>query len=349
MKVLVTGGTGLVGAHSIRALIASGHSVRAFVRNRDKLERVLSPLGVNVSDCEIVEGELSDTEALRQALSGCDAVLHTAGLFSNRLEDQPLMKRTNIDGTRSVLTLATELGLDPIVHVSSILALFPPPGAVQTADDPVRSPSSVYAATKAQAETIAREFQSRGAPVVCVYPGAVQGPFDPTFSDGPKLIARYLKTGNVLVTQGGLVYTDVRDLAKVISCTFEPGRGPRRYMFGGNYLTHAELHRLLSTITGRKLKAQRMPGWLLRLMGRVGDVIAKATGRRSALTYEAASVLTTSVPSDDSPALSEFSIDDCSAETSFRDLLQWMLAAGHLREEQVGLLATSAAPPTIIS
>ena len=198
MKVLVTGGTGLVGAHSIHALISSGHSVRAFVRNRDKLERVLAPLGVKVSDCETVEGELGNSDALRQALSGCDAVLHTAGLFSNRLEDQALMERTNVDGTRSVLTLASELGLDPIVHVSSILALFPPPGAVQTADDPVRAPSSVYAATKARAETLAREFQNRGAPVVCIYPGAVQGPFDPTFSDGPKLIARYLKTGNVL-------------------------------------------------------------------------------------------------------------------------------------------------------
>lgn len=348
MKVLVTGGTGLVGAHSIHALIASGLSVRAFVRNRDKLERVLSPLGLNVSDCEIVEGELGNSDSLRQALSGCDAVLHTAGLFSNRREDQALMELTNVDGTRSVLTLASELGLDPIVHVSSILALFPPPGAVQTADDPVRSPSSVYAATKARAETIARDFQSRGAPVVCIYPGAVQGPFDPTFSDGPKLIARYLKTGNVLVTQGGLVYTDVRDLAKVISRTFEPGRGPRRYMFGGNYVAHVELHDLLSTITGRTLRAQRIPGGLLRLMGRVGDAFAKISGRRSPLTYEAASVLTTSVPSDDSPALTEFSIKACSAETSFRDLLQWMLAAGHLREEHVGALAEPSTPPKTI-
>jgi hypothetical protein len=110
-------------------------------------------------------------------------------------------------------------------------------------------------------------------------------------------------------------------------------------MFGGNYVAHAELHALLTTITGRNLKAQRMPGWLLRVMGSVGDVLAKITGRRSPLTYEAASVLTTSVPSDDSPALTEFSIQGCSAETSFRDLLQWMLAAGHLREEHVGALA----------
>nr|WP_246387112.1 NAD-dependent epimerase/dehydratase family protein [Litorivivens lipolytica] len=336
---MVTGGTGLVGAHSISALLQNGHTVRAFMRDAAKLERVLTPLGVAVGQCEIAKGELGDASALRNALEGCDAVLHTAGLFSNRQEDKALMERTNIDGTRAVLSLASELGLDPIVHVSSILALFPPPGAIQTAADPVRSPSSVYAATKARAEAIAREFQDCGAPVVCVYPGAVQGPHDPTFSDGPQLIARYLKSGSVLVTQGGLVYTDVRDLAKALSCTFEAGHGPRRYMFGGNYVSHEELHELLEKLTGRRLKAQRIPGWLLRWMGRIGEVIAGLRGKTSPLTYEAASVLTTSVPSDDSAALREFQLETVDAETSFRDLLLWMHETGRLRDEHVGVLA----------
>ncbi len=273
-------------------------------------------------------------------------MLHTAGLFSNRKEDKALMEKTNIEGTRRVIDIAHKLGLDPIIHVSSILALFPPPGQTQTAEDPVRSPNSVYAATKAAAESVAREFQSRGAPVICVYPGAVQGPFDPTFSDGPRLIARYLKGGSVLVTEGGLVYTDVRDLAQVFNGLLEAGKGPRRYMFGGHYLSHAALKDLLTKLTGRDLKAQTMPGWLMRLMGRVGDFFTRLSGKSSPLTYEAASVLTRSVPCNDQPAISEFNLNPHSAEQSFHDLLLWMYDAGRLKAHHVGELAAIKGSPS---
>lgn len=339
MKVFVTGATGLVGAHCIRALIDHGHKPHVVVRKLEKLDQVLAPLGLSSADCEVSVGDINQESSLREPMSQCDAVLHAAGLFSNRKEDAALMQQTNVEGTRRILQLATDLQLDPIVHVSSILALFPPPGQQQTANDPVRSPNSMYAATKAAAEQVARAFQADGKPVVCVYPGAVQGPCDPTVGDGPRMIARYLKTGQVLVTQGGLVYTDVRDLATLIARLFEPGLGPRRYMFGGNYLSHADLHVLLSDLTGRTLGAQRFPAVLLRAMGRLNDWLSAISGKSSALSYEATAVLTQSVPCDDQPAITDFKLEPRSAETSFRDLLLWMFDTGILSAKKAGKLA----------
>ncbi len=339
MRVFITGITGLVGCHAAAAMLAAGHQVRALVRSRDKLERVMAPLGVDTAAIEVCEGDLLQAGELVTWLQGCDALVHCAGLFSNDVNDAEKVRHINVDGTRKILEAAVAAKLDPVIYVSSILALFPPPGDRQRAEDPVQTPDGFYAHTKADAESIAREHQARGAPVVTVYPGAVHGPHDPTFSIGPQMLADFLRQGKVLVTEGGLVYTDARDLARVITAALQPGQGARRFMFGGNFLSHAELHGLLCRLTGRELGQQRMPGWLMRLFGRIGDLGTRLFGLQPQLTLEKADVLTRSVPCDDGPAAQQLGVQSMSAEQSFRDLLVWMYRDGQLSAGDVGKLA----------
>ena len=82
MKILVTGATGLIGAHSTVALLRAGFSVRLFVRNAEKLNRILAPFGFGEEDVEVVVGALDDSAAIEKALNGCDGLLHCAGIFS---------------------------------------------------------------------------------------------------------------------------------------------------------------------------------------------------------------------------------------------------------------------------
>src|SRR5690606_26824630 len=196
MRILVTGASGLIGCHATAALLRAGHAVAALVRSPEKLAAALAPLGVGLGEVEVVLGDLDRPDSIRRGLAGCDGLLHGAGLFSPRRADAPLLERTNVAGTRAVLEAGAEAaaagGLARIVHLSSILALFPPPGAVQRADDPIARPASMYAITKARAEAIAREIQGR-APLTIVYPAAVQGPDDPTFSIGPRNVATALR------------------------------------------------------------------------------------------------------------------------------------------------------------
>jgi len=345
-RILVTGATGLIGCHSVAALVRRGFAVRALVRDPSKLEKVLAPLEVPAERVEAVCGDVTRAGSLGDALEGCDALVHAAGLFSHELADAEALEDVNVRGTENVLTSAARAGLDPMVHVSSFLALLPPCRERLGADDPVSTPRAIYARTKAASDRVARALQQDGAPVVIVYPASVQGPDDPTVGSGPGVFADMLRRGRVLVTSGGLVYTDVRDLALLIARLQAPGQGPRRILASADFVDHARFHRLLSDLTGRKLKIDRIPAPLLRWMGLVGDVVQRLTGRRAQLTSEAAMVLTRSVPFDDAEARALLGDALHPVERSFEDLLVWMHRTGVLQAEHVGRLAVSPRPPS---
>jgi nucleoside-diphosphate-sugar epimerase len=123
---------------------------------------------------------VTDAVAVERALEGAEAVLHAASVFSMDARRADGMRSVNVRGTDLVLGTAHRLGIDPIVYVSSELALLPPAeGEVLTADSPMQQTSWPYSRSKADSELVARKYQRDGAPVVSVMPAAVWGPHDP--------------------------------------------------------------------------------------------------------------------------------------------------------------------------
>lgn len=339
MKILVTGATGLIGCHAAARLARAGHEVRALVRDPAKLRRVLAPFPAGAS---VVgqPGDVTDPSTIAAAVHGCDGLLHCAGLFSHELGDVALLQSVNVRGAELVLGEALRAGVRRIVTVSSALALFPPPGPVQRASDPVTNPRTMYAVTKAAAERGARALQQRGAPVVIVYPSSVLAPHDPTVGSGPGMIADALRAGRILVTGGGLAHTDARDLADLFAALFAAGDPPPRLLSTAEFLPHERYYALLREITGRDdLAALRVPGALLRGLGRAGDLAQRWFGRSVRLTGEAALALTRSVPVDDAAARALLGRDPIPIADSLRDTLVWMHAAGVLEAHHVGRLA----------
>jgi nucleoside-diphosphate-sugar epimerase len=249
MLVLVTGGTGYVGSHSVVALIGAGHRVRVLARAPERVSAALGPLGVE--GVERVIGDVTDPTVVERALEGCDAVLHAASVFSLDARKADEMRAVNVRGTDVVLGTAHRLGLDPIVYVSSELALLPPTdGEVLTADSPVGQPPGPYCRSKADAELVARNYQAVGAPVVSVMPAAVWGPEDPHFGEGVTLATNVLRKRYRIVMRGGMHIADVRDVAAVLVAVMERGRGPRSYMVSGQYISLPELIRTLAELSG---------------------------------------------------------------------------------------------------
>jgi dihydroflavonol-4-reductase len=78
MRVLVTGGTGHVGSHTVAALVAGGHQVRLMVRGRQRVAPALAPLGLNPSDLDTMVGDVTDPAAVDQAVRDREAVVHAA-------------------------------------------------------------------------------------------------------------------------------------------------------------------------------------------------------------------------------------------------------------------------------
>jgi UDP-glucose 4-epimerase len=204
----------------------------------------------------------------------------------------------------------------------------------------VKDPRDPYARSKAAAEHIARRHQAAGAPVVTVYPGAVWGPCDPTLADGIAVILQFVKLGFIPITPGGIPIVDVRDVAAVHAAAMQSGRGPRRYMVTGNFLSNAELTDTLITVTGRHLRKLTVPGALIRGIGRIGDLTQRSLGIDIGLTYESMLTLTRGVPCDDSRTADDLGVRCRSAGETLGDTLRWMYEQGIVERRHVrGLVA----------
>jgi nucleoside-diphosphate-sugar epimerase len=274
--VLVTGGTGFVGAWTAKAVTEAGHEVRYLVRTPGKLASSAGALGLDTSDH--VVGDITRADAVREALTGCDAVVHCAAVVAFGPDAAETMSRTNLVGARNVLGRAVELGLDPVVHVSSIAAVFDPRLSLLTADLPVAPGLDPYGVSKAEVETYARELQAHGAPVVTTYPGMVLGP--PAGGQAGEATEGIEKGIRMRLTPGrraAWTVCDVRDLGRVHAATLQPGRGPRRYAAGGVRIGVREITEVLAEASGRRMLHVPVPDGLLRGFGRVQDRLGLRT------------------------------------------------------------------------
>jgi dihydroflavonol-4-reductase len=330
VHVLVTGGTGFVGSHTVSALHDAGHQVTLLARSEQRARAMLAAHGLDASAFPIAAGDVMDPQAVRAALVECDAVVHAAAVVGISGTKAALARETNERGARNVLGAAADLGLDPIIHVSSVSALFHPGGPVLlTAATPIAAATNPYAASKAACERYARELQAAGAPVVCVYPGGVLGPDDPGASEAMRgaIIWRRL---TMVRLDSGFLLVDVRDIAAVIAAALTPGLGSRRYLAGHHYVPWARLCDLVAEVTGRPVHRLPMTGPILRGLGRGGDVVRKVIPFSLPLSLEAMTTASQMVPMDDQATVDELGIEFRPPEQTLRDAYRWLYDNGRI-------------------
>ncbi len=194
MKVLVTGGGGFLGRHIVRALLAAGHRVIA-------LQRSAAP-ALEAAGAEVRRASLLDGPALRAALAGCDAVIHTAakaGVWGPRRE----FFTTNVDGTRVLLEAMRAAGVRRLVHCSTPSVVFNG-GAFEGADETLpygRGWLCPYPESKALAEQAALEWGRAGhGRVIALRPHLIWGPGDPHLL--PQVIRR-ARSGRLRIVGDG--------------------------------------------------------------------------------------------------------------------------------------------------
>ncbi len=342
MKIFVTGGSGFIGSWTIRHLVEAGHEVRAMVRSRDRLDRALAPHGSPGID--VVEGDVGDAAAVRKALRGRTGVLNAAGLYSWDGRHAERMRATNVDGMRNVVDAAVEAGCDPVVHVSSTVTLWPMrgPTSIHTPDDPPLGDSPFpYASSKRAAERIAREHQSRGAPVVTTYPGGVFGPQDPGPGEQLFLLKAFLGNQYPYIMPGAhMSAVDVRWAARAHAAMFEPGKGPRRYLMGGHCPTWSGFFDELRTATGRRLPLLLpSPKPVVWATGWMFGTLQKVVPMRLPISHELAMNAYSMQPCDDSPA-EALAGPQPALQQTLSDAIRWLAAAGHLKPSLAGKLRT---------
>jgi dihydroflavonol-4-reductase len=336
MRVAVTGGTGFVGAHCVRALLADGHDVALLVRDPVRVAESLEPLRIARDRCEVRTVDVLDGAAVRRGLADADALLHAANIYSLNAADAQIMRRVNVDGTQQVLRAGLDAGLDPVVHVSSVAALLP--SEHLTSRSPVGTPYGPYQVSKADAEAIARGLQDQGAPIVITNPTGVFGPHDPHLGESAKLLRDILRGRLRMVIPGGTGIVDVRDVATAHARLFTSRSGPRRYLMGGRWTRAAEVFRLLEPIVGRRLPRVRVPGGVAFSASRLADV-AQRRGLDPGFSSATLWSILHNAPFDDSDTRRDLELTWRSTEETLRDTVAWLHDRDLISARQAGRAA----------
>lgn len=343
MRVLVTGGTGFIGSHTVRAVIERGFEVRLLARTPTKVPNVLGPLGLgDHPGIEVVPGDATDPESVERALTGCDAAIHAAATVSMRARESAAVHATNVEAARVVLGTAVRVGCDPVVHVSSASVL--ERGAeTTTLDAPIKVATGTYSRTKADIEWYARGLQDAGAPVVITYPSGVIGPHSPSLTAMHNAARTWIAA--TPLPPSGVSILDVRDLAAQHAATLEAGAGSRRFLAGGQFLTWPDLVATIEAVSGHAIRTYRVPGGVLRGLGRVIDVTHLPNPLEFDLTEEAMTEATRAVPYDSTATIDALGVPYRSAAETLADTYRWLAAEGHITPAQAGVL--TGAPPEV--
>lgn len=328
VKILVTGGTGFVGSHVAAALVTAGHDVRVLARHAEQVPVTFGPLGD--PELDVAVGDVLDRESVRAAVAGCEAVVHAAAVFSFDSHDRERMLTTNEQATRAVLEEAVAAGADPVVHVSSTVALTRRDGSGP--DLPLGDVDQPYAASKVASERVARELQDRGDPVVTVYPGSVLGPHDPYIGENTLLLEWVVRGWLGVFPAGGLHFVDVRDVAAVVVAAMEPGRGPRRYVVPGHHVRSGELHRSVTRVTGRRRPALVLPVPAMMPVLRLSEAAGRRLPQRwhTPVGVEGPTISQCDTIMHDEPARTELGVMPRPLDDTVRDTISWLVDAGLL-------------------
>ncbi len=340
MKILVTGATGFIGAHSMVALLREGFEVRALVRSTEKLKTVTDLHGIEIDD--VVVGDVVDPDVVNKALEGCDGVIHTAAMISTLKKDADLVYDTNVNGTRYVIGGAVKAGMKHIIHVSSVTAVYDSNQTYLTGDLPPAPPSeSPYGKSKAAAETYVRSLQDDGAPVNITYPAAVIGPLDMTCTE-PHQGLVVLLSQLAIISTTGIQHVDVRDVVDAQVELIKQDYCGQRVTLGGHYYTWLSLVQELENVTGRRLVKAFVPAKAMKWAGKAGDILVKYGFTNGIVNSESIKYATRWVCTDDTFFYKELGMTYRDGEKTLQDAIHSLWKFGFLKSKDVGLLVAKS-------
>jgi len=327
MKALVTGATGFVGAAVARALLAAGWQVRVLARagsDRSNLDGL---------DVEVAAGELSDVATLERALAGCAGLFHAAADYRLGARDPSELYRTNVEGTRNILSAAGRAGVSRIVYTSSVATIgIPPDGSPGTEHTPAGVDDMIghYKRSKYLAEDVAREAARTGVPVIIVNPSTPVGPGDVKPTPTGQLVLDAASGKMPAYVDTGLNIVHVDDVAAGHLLAFERGQPGERYILGGEDMTLREILGQISGLVGRAPPRVRLPYAAVLPVAYVAEAIAKITGRAGRVTLEGVRMSRKRMFFSSAKAVRELGYRWRPPTRAFEDAVRWFREHGRL-------------------
>jgi dihydroflavonol-4-reductase len=293
--ILVTGGTGLVGAHLLRHLASRGEKVRAIHRPGTLPERARP-----VFDCygdgdrlfDLIEwfpADLLDLYSLDEAMKGITRVYHSAAMVSFNPADRKSLIKGNIEGTANMVNLCLEHGVEKLCHVSSVSALGRGPGDRPVTEDDLWKPSrrrSAYSISKFLSEMEVWRGMEEGLNAVIVNPSVIIGPGN--WERGSARFFTAIQKGMKYYAGGMTGFVDVRDVCRCMVALMESDFSQERFILNSEELHYRELLNMIADALDRPRPVREISGPLAEAAWRLEWMRSRLTFTRPRLTREVA-------------------------------------------------------------
>jgi dihydroflavonol-4-reductase len=290
-RYLVTGGTGFVGSYILRLLVAEGKKVRALRRKGSRMGLVEA-----ISDSvEWVECDILDMPYLREAMSGCNKVFHCAAMVSYNAKDAAAMMEVNMGGTANVVNTALDLGVDKLLHLSSIAALGKPKEGAFLDENTKWERSKLntnYGISKFLAEQEVWRAAAEGLNVAIVNPSIIVG--SGYWEEGSCALFSKVWHGLKYYPLGTTGFVDVRDVARAALLLMNSEVSNKRYVLNAANLTYKDLFNNIARHFGKTPPSVKVTPFLRETIWRLGwlgtflgqePIATKETARQSSQTF----------------------------------------------------------------
>ena len=327
LTALVTGAGGFVGSAVVRALLARGEPVRAMVRQPSANLAGL--------DCEVVIADMRDADAVRTALGNSKSLYHVAADYRLWARDPGEIERTNVDGTRIVMTAAMAAGVKRIIYTSSVatLALSERGTPVdETAPLDAANAIGAYKRSKVAAERLVEELVARrGLPAVIVNPSTPIGPRDSRPTPTGRIIVEAACGRMPAFVDTGLNLVHVDDVAAGHLLAHDKGRVGERYILGGQDATLQAMLAAIAARTGRRAPTLSLPRGPLFPLAWAAEAVARVTGREPMLTADGLRLAKYQMFFTHAKATRELGYTARPYAAAIEDALAWFGAHGYLK------------------
>jgi dihydroflavonol-4-reductase len=324
---LVTGGTGFVGTHVVRALLARGRAVRCLARRGSRRDNLAG------LDVEVVEGDLTDSASLSRAAKGASTLYHVAADYRLWTRHRGDLHRSNVEGTENVLRAAADAGVEKVVYTSSVAALGLVDGGSADETTPVVRDRIIgeYKKSKYDAERVADAWAGKGLAVVIVNPSTPIGERDIKPTPTGQMIVDFLNRKMPAYVDTGLNLVDVRDVAEGHLLAAEKGKVGERYILGNRNMTLKEILDALSALTGIPSPTVKLPHWIPFAAAAIDTAFARVSWRAPHVSLDSVRMSTHRMYFDASKAVRELGLPQTPVEDALGRAVSWFRESGYVR------------------
>ena len=318
MKVLLTGGNGLLGHNIIQQLIAENHKITAIVRNP---ENVL----IKHPNLNIHKGSFANYEQPLESAEGCDAIIHAASATDMSLNYDEFYA-VNVKGSETVIAVAERLNINTIVYISTLNTIgygTPEHPSDETAEMQEPFTQSYYAITKKEAENLFIEAsKKKDRHIIIINPGFMIGAYDTKPSSGQLLLMAYKKP-IMIAPSGGKSFVHVKDVATAATNALTMGRNGEKYIATTHGKTLFEFYTLQKQICQYRQILITIPGWITNGVGLLGDLLHKV-GIKTQVCRRNTRQLCVKEYYNNSKAKKELKLPETTLEQAISDSIYWL-------------------------